>query len=49
MSEKLNVVNAMVAAGYWLANETPEQFAARFTLNQLKFFLDSFLHYKATH
>lgn len=43
MKERIEVVKEMVSYGYYLAGETPEQFAERFTLEQLKFFRDCFL------
>lgn len=41
--KKLEVVMEMVANGYHLFEETPAQFAARFSLEQLKFMRDCFL------
>jgi len=40
MKEKIEIVKEMVSYGYCLASETPEQFAKRFRLEQLKFFRD---------
>ena len=44
MNEKIAVVNQLVENGYHLFNETVEQFAERFTLEDLKMFLNCFLH-----
>lgn len=41
--KKLEVVMEMVANGYHLFEETPAQFAARFSLEQLEFMRDCFL------
>jgi hypothetical protein len=41
--KKLEVVMEMVANGYHLFKETPAQFAARFSLEQLEFMRDCFL------
>ena len=41
--KKLEIVMEMVAHGYHLFNETPQQFADRFTLEQLQFFLDCWM------
>ena len=44
--EKIVIVLEMVEAGYYLANETPEHFAERFTLEEIKIFRDAFLRYR---
>lgn len=41
--KKLEIVMEMVAHGYHLFAETPTQFAARFSLEQLEFMRDCFL------
>ena len=41
--KKLEVVMEMVANGYHLFEETPAQFADRFSLEQLEFMRDCFL------
>lgn len=41
--EKLEIIFEMVAHGYHLFSETPEQFAARFTLEQLQAFKRAFM------
>lgn len=42
MEEKIAIVNEMVSMGYHLFEETPEHFANRFTLNQLRTFKIAF-------
>lgn len=39
----IEITKKMIAMGYYLFNETPEHFAARFTNAQLKSFYISFL------
>lgn len=43
--KKLEIVMEMVAHGYHLFEETPAQFAARFSLEQLEFMREQFLFY----
>lgn len=43
--KKLEIVMEMVAHGFQLWKETPEQFAARFSLEQLEFMREQFLFY----
>lgn len=44
MNKKIEVVTALVENGYFLMGETVEEFADRFTLEDLEMFLDAFLH-----
>lgn len=44
--DKITVVLEMVEAGYYLADETPEHFAERFTLEEIQIFRDAFLRYR---
>lgn len=46
MNEKITAVKTLVANGYNLMGESVEDFAARFTLNDLQMFLDSFTNWK---
>lgn len=43
--KKLEIVMEMVAYGFQLHEETPAQFAARFSLEQLEFMREQFLFY----
>lgn len=43
--KKLEIVMEMVAHGFQLFEETPAQFAARFSLEQLEFMREQFLFY----
>lgn len=46
MNEKIAVVKNLVANGYNLMGESVEDFAARFTLNDLQMFLNNFTNWK---
>ena len=46
MEKKLEIVNTLVAEGYALFDETPEQFANRWTVEVLEMVLENFRKWK---
>lgn len=44
MKNKIEIVKALVENGYYLMGESVEDFANRFTVEDLEMFLDAFLH-----
>ena len=44
MEKKIEIVKALVENGYYLMGESVEDFASRFTVENLEMFLDAFLH-----
>lgn len=47
MSEKVRIVNELVAEGYCIFGATPEEFARPYTVEMLKNFLESYRKYKS--
>jgi len=47
MSEKVRIVNELVAEGYCIFDKTPEEFARPYTAEMLEIFLESYRKYKS--